>query len=168
VSARPTPLEPVRLITWSEYMNGRDRAYERWLTLEMGRNARTTIEVVNRVLVAMAADGVELAGVHVSSGWRPPSVNDQTANAAAHSKHLSAEACDLADLPDRRLARWALANFEKLWDAGVRAIERPQWTPSWLHLQTSAPASGRFLFVPSSAPAKVAALPGELEAQRTA
>jgi hypothetical protein len=50
----------------------------------------------------------------------------------------------------------------------VRAIERPQWTPSWLHIQTVAPASGHFLYIPSSAPAKVAALPGELEMPRFA
>jgi hypothetical protein len=50
-------LEPPRQITWSEYMNGRDRAYARELTLEMARNARTTIVVVNRVLEAMAATG---------------------------------------------------------------------------------------------------------------
>jgi hypothetical protein len=149
-------------------MNGRDRAYARELTLEMARNARTTIEVVNRVLEAMAADGVELAGVHVASGWRPPAVNLalETANAAAHSKHLTAEACDLADLPDRRLARWALANPKKLYDAGVRGIERPQWTPTWLHLQIVPAKSGHFKFIPSSAPAKVAALPGELEMPR--
>jgi hypothetical protein len=159
-------LEQPRQITWSEYMNGRDRAYARELTLEMARNARTTIVVVNRVLEAMAADGVELAGVHVASGWRPPAVNDETANAAAHSRHLTAEACDLADLPDRRLARWALANPKKLYDAGVRGIERPQWTPSWLHLQIVPARSGHFIFIPSSAPALVASLPGELEMPR--
>jgi hypothetical protein len=158
----------VRAITWSDYMNGRDKAYPQACTLEVARNARNTIEVVNRVLAAMAADGVDLAGVHVASGWRPPYVNDETANAAAHSKHLTAEACDLADLPDRRLARWALANPKKLYDAGVRAMERPQWTPTWLHLQTVAPFSGHFKFIPSSAPAKVAALPGELEMPRLA
>jgi hypothetical protein len=161
----------VRVITWSDYMNGRDKAYAEELTLEVARNARNTIEVVNRVLEAMAADGVDLAGVHVASGWRPSAINlalEKTANAAAHSKHLSAEACDLADLPDRRLARWALANPKKLYDAGVRAMERPQWTPTWLHLQTVAPPSGHFKFIPSSAPAKVAALPGELEMPRLA
>jgi hypothetical protein len=93
---------PVRAITWSDYMNGRDKAYAEELTLEVARNARNTIEVANRVLAAMAADGVDLAGVHVASGWRPSAINltlEKTANAAAHSKHLTAEACDLADLP---------------------------------------------------------------------
>jgi hypothetical protein len=151
------------VVDWSGYFNGRDVCYPNDLTLEIRRNAVRTIEVVNAVLEAMKADGVDLAGVHVASGWRPPAVNDHTANAASHSKHLTAEACDLADLPDRRLARWALANPDKLQACGVRGMERPQWTPSWLHVQIVPTASGHFCFVPSSSPAKVAALPGELQ-----
>jgi hypothetical protein len=151
------------IVTRDQYFQGRDVTYARDCTVEIQRNALRTIDVVNNVLAAMEDDGVDLAGVHVASGWRPPGVNAETANAAGHSKHLTAEACDLGDLPDRRLARWALANPRKLWDAGVRAIERPQWTPSWLHIQIVAPASGHFLYIPSSAPAKVAALPGEIE-----
>jgi hypothetical protein len=154
------------LIGWDDYFKGRDKAYAEALTLEIGRNARRTIEVVNAVLAAMAADGVDLDGVHVASGWRPPAVNDATQNHAEHSKHLTAEACDLADLPDRRLARWALANRKALWDAGVRAMERPQWTPTWLHVQTRAPDSGRFVYIPSSAPPIAAVLPGEVEGSR--
>jgi hypothetical protein len=153
-------------IGWADYMKGRDTAYAEAFTLEIARNARRTIEVVNAVLAAMAADGVDLAGVHVTSGWRPPAVNDDTQNHAEHSKHLTAEACDLADLPDRRLARWSLANRKTMWDAGVRGMERPQWTPSWLHLQTVAPASGRFLYIPSSNPPIAQILPGEVEGSR--
>ncbi len=151
------------MITWDDYFRGRDEAYAEALTLEIRRNAQHTIEVSNAVLAAMAADGVDVTRVTSVSGWRPPGVNDHTANAAAHSKHLTAEADDLGDLPDRRLCRWALANPEKLRACGVRAMERPQWTPSWLHIQTSPTTSGRFCFVPSTAPAKVAALPGEVQ-----
>lgn len=153
-------------IGWADYMKGRDTAYADELTLEIARNARRTIEVINAVLAAMAADGVDLAGVHVSSGWRPPAVNDHTAHAGQHSKHLTGEACDLADLPDRRLARWALAHRKELWELGVRGMERPQWTPSWLHLQTVAPPSGRFLYIPSVAAALAEVLPGEVEGSR--
>jgi hypothetical protein len=156
-------------VTWAQYFLGRDVAYSAELTLEIRRNAQRTIEVTNAVLEAMAADGVELAGVHVASGWRPSAVNlalEKTANAAQHSPHLLALATDLGDLPDRRLCRWALANPAKLYAAGVRAIERPQWTPTWLHIQTIAPASGHFLFIPSTKPPLVASLPGELEMPR--
>lgn len=149
-------------IAWPDYFKGRDTAYPHDFTLEIARNARHTIDVTNRVLAAMAADGLDLTGLQVPSGWRPPAVNDHTSNAAARSKHLTAEACDLGDFPDRRLARWALANEAKLRECGVRGVERPQWTPGWLHLQTVAAASGHFFYVPSSAPAKVDALPGEL------
>jgi hypothetical protein len=167
VQKRDGRVTPPLVITWSMYMMGRDVAYARDFTVEIARNARRTLEVVNAVLAAMAADDVDLAGVHVASGWRPPGVNAETSNAAEHSKHLTAEACDLGDLPDRRLCSWALQNPQKLYDAGVRAIERPQWTPAWLHIQTIAPPSGHFIYIPSSAP-KVAALPGELETPRLA
>lgn len=151
------------MVDWNDYFKGRDLMYPEALTLEIRRNAARTIEVVNAVLYAMKADGVDLEGVHVASGWRPPEVNDHTANAAAHSKHLTAEACDIADYPDRRLARWALANEAKLRECGVRGMERPQWCPTWLHVATAAAASGHFCFVPSTAPAKVKELPGELQ-----
>lgn len=151
------------MVDWNDYFKGRDLMYPEALTLEISRNAVRTIEVVNAVLSAMKADGVELidVGVHVASGWRPPEVNDHTANAAAHSKHLTAEACDLQDFPDRRLAKWALANEAKLRECGVLGMERPGWTPTWLHLQTR--SASHFCFVPSTAPPKVAALPGELQ-----
>jgi hypothetical protein len=154
------------LVGWQDYFNGRDLAYAEDLTLEMSRNAQRTIEVMNAVLAAMAADGVDLAGVHVASGWRPPTVNDRTANASHTSKHLTAQACDLADLPDRRLCRWALANAKVLWDAGVRGMERPQWTPTWLHLQIVPPPSGRFVFIPSTAAPIAEVLPGEVGMSR--
>jgi hypothetical protein len=131
-------------IGWADYMKGRDTGLRGGLTLEIARNARRTIEVVNAVLAAMAADGVDLAGVHVASGWRPPAVNDDTQNHAEHSKHLTAEACDLADLPDRRLARWALANRKALWDAACAA-----WSGR----------SGRRLAAPADRGAGVGALP---------
>jgi hypothetical protein len=125
----------VLAIGWADYFKGRDKAYAEALTLEIARNAQRTIEVVNAVLAAMAADGVDLAGVHVASGWRPPAVNDATQNHAEHSKHLSAEACDLADLPDRRLARWALANRKALWDVrrarhGAAAVDADLAAPA--------------------------------------
>jgi hypothetical protein len=92
---------PPPVITWADYMKGRDEAYAEELTLEIARNARRTIEVVNAVLAAMAADGVELAGVHVASGWRPRGGQRRARQNARppHSKHLTAEACDLAICP---------------------------------------------------------------------
>ena len=42
-------------------------------------------------------------------------------------------------------------------------MERPQWTPDWVHLQVRAPKSGRRVYVPSSKPPLVGALPEEVE-----
>jgi hypothetical protein len=174
-------LQP-RVITWSQYMRGRDVVYAAECTIEIRRNAQHTIEVGNAVLEAAARDGVDLSRVPdiCHSGWRPRAINlalELTANAAHGSPHIDANAADLGDVPeDRRLARWALANSKKLYEAGVRGIERPQWTvvldsagkviDAWLHIQTVSAKSGNFKFIPSSAPAKVASLPGELEMPR--
>jgi len=150
-------------IALADYWKGRDVEYADACTDAIRANAARTVDVVNAVLAAMAADGVDLAGVHVASGWRPPAVNDATSNAGQHSRHLTAEACDLADLPDRRLARWALAHPDTLKACGVEGMERPQWTPTWLHVQTVAAGSGRFCYVPSRAPSLTGPLPGELD-----
>lgn len=158
-------MTPAVRFTWDQFFQGRDRAYARDLTVEISRNAQHTIEVLNRVLMAAAIDDLELTGLHLASGWRPPGVNAATSNAAHNSPHLTGEAGDVGDLPDRRFARWCLANLDTLKSCGVRAMERPQWCPTWVHLQTRPLESGHFLFIPSSAPALVAALPGEPDDQ---
>lgn len=161
-------------ITLVDYFTGpdgtrRDVKYKEALTAAIYDNAVRTVEVVNAVLTAMHDDGVEPAlepatGAPVASGWRPPAVNSATSNAADHSRHLTGQACDIHDTPARDLARWAVANEEKLRECGVEGIERPAWCPTWLHVQTVAAGSGHFSYVPSTAPAKVAALPGEVTA----
>jgi len=120
------------------------------------RNAVALLVAVNELLKAAAADGVEPIGV--ASGWRPLAINEKTANSGKHSRHITGQAVDLLDHPDRRLARWCLQNLGKLEELSLYA-EDPRWTPTWVHLQIIPPGSGRRVYVPSLAPAMALALP---------
>lgn len=151
------------MITVADYFMGRDVRYSAALTAKIKANAAVTVHRVAQLLALAALDGVvlgidEVTGTHVASGWRPPAVNDKTANAANGSTHLTAEGCDLQEASGRPFARWCLRNLDKLEAIGLW-MEDPRWTPTWVHLQTRPPKSGRRVYVPSMAPAKTLPLP---------
>jgi hypothetical protein len=136
-------------------------------TDEMRANADDLLPKVNGVLAAAQSDGVTLhvnpkTGSNVAGegngGFRPQA----TATGAAHSKHKTAQAVDVYD-PHRELASWAWKNQAILEAAGLH-IERPEWTPSWVHMQDVAPASGVFAFIPSSDPPLASKLPEQMVA----
>lgn len=81
----------------------------------------------------------------VSSGYRPSGINAATPNASKTSCHLTCEACDFEDT-DRKLVQWCLRNMDILAKAGLY-MESPINTPSWVHLQTRAPRSGKRVFL---------------------
>ncbi len=147
---------------------GRDVTYADELTDAIRANAAETVRRAKLLLDAAAQDAVfptddATTGCAVASGWRPPGVNAATANAAARSKHMTGQALDIRDTPDlRSLARWALSpnGLAALEQIGLWC-ERPQWTPSWLHVQILPPLSGHRFFIPSTAPPLCAPLPGE-------
>lgn len=156
------------MIDLQQYFMGRDKAYANDLTPEIEHNAAETVRRANLLLTAASADTACAALIAssknlVASGWRPPGVNAATANAAKLSKHMTGQALDIHDSPTLRvLARWALSptGLAALEEIGLWC-ERPQWCPSWLHVQTVPPKSGARFYVPSSAPPLCAALPGE-------
>lgn len=65
---------------------------------------------------------------------------------APKSKHLQGLAADIAD-PDGSLGKWCLQNVKVLEEAGLW-LEHPDYTPNWVHFQSTPPASGRRYFVP--------------------
>ncbi len=151
------------MITVEQYFMGRDEDYDDECGTNIRQNAENTVDIINQLLELSAKDGVQPGinpntGTFVSSGWRPAAVNEATCNAAAHSKHLDALACDLRDTSERALARWCLSNLDTLEQLGLW-MENPQWTPTWVHLQTVPPRSGRRVYIPSSAPPQCAPLP---------
>ena len=143
---------------------GHDRDHASDLSPEVVENAHVLIERVNVVLARAATDDVFPAedirtGNAVASGWRPRAVNEATGTRArrAGTSSVARSTCAIT-CPDRPLARWCLRNREVLEAAGLW-MEDPQWTPSWVHLQSVPPGSGDRIFVPSTSPALAAKLP---------
>lgn len=155
------------MIIEADYLMGRDKLAPAELTDAIRNNIAELLGRVNLLLTWAYADNVRPAldaatHTHVASGWRPKAINDAISNAAAASKHLTGEGIDLRDNGTRDLAQWCLKNEDALAEIGLW-MERPQWTPSWVHLQSVPPKSHRRYYVPSSKPPLVAALPGEEE-----
>lgn len=152
------------MISLEQYWMGREREHGAELTPDITGNAVVLLERVNQVLSRASEERVQPAvdkstGTAVASGWRPKSVNDATANAGKTSKHVIGCAVDLRDaVPDRPLARWCLRNRKLLEEVGLW-MEDPQWTPTWVHLQSIPPGSGNRVYIPSTAPALAAKLP---------
>lgn len=143
------------MITLEAYWKGpdarrRDLVYANQITDEIRENAEVTVDKVNELL--------ERAGIQrtrVPSGWRPKTINEQTANAAVHSTHLDGQGIDVED-DDRELVEWCLAHLPVLAELGLW-MEHPGWTPGWCHLQTRPPGwppnpNGPRCYIPSSKP----------------
>jgi hypothetical protein len=133
------------MIRESQYYMGRDKTYAEELTGEIEANAAELLAKVNNLLAALGFPDPE-----IRSGWRPPQINDSTSNAAAHSKHLTGQAVDLAD-DNRELATAIMRETNVLTQFGLY-MEDCRWTPTWVHLQGVPPGSGKHIFIPSSAP----------------
>lgn len=90
----------------------------------------------------------------VNDGYRRP--EDTPKNGASKSKHLVGAAVDIDDNDAGDFWNWCKDNLNIIWEAGL-CMEDPRWTHgkigTWVHFQTIRPTSGKFIFVPSSAPA---------------
>jgi hypothetical protein len=126
------------MISLSDYYMGRDKTHE--LTPELEDNAKETVTRVNMLL--------QQSGFNrdVRSGWRPADVNAATPGAAKNSKHMTCEACDLED-NDGEFGKWCLENLPILGLCGLW-MEDKEATPTWVHVQTKPPKSGKRVFIP--------------------
>jgi len=134
------------MITLEAYWKHRDEEFENECTGEIRANAQVTVDKANELLVRAGRSDIHT----VNSGWRPLAVNDATANSGKQSRHITAEAVDIAD-PDRQLAAWCLDNLDVLDELGLW-MEDPRWTPTWVHVQTQPPKSEKRVYVPSAKP----------------
>ena len=134
------------MIAKSEILMGRDTQYASDYTQEISDNVDKLLIPMNQVRTAWAKP------MTVDSGWRPPSINAATPGAATHSKHMIGLACDIAD-PDGALKGWVLANLDLMQQLNLY-FEDFRWTPTWVHFQLGAPASGKRIFVPNSSRAQ--------------
>lgn len=125
------------MITRAEILQGRE--IEHPLTPEMEANLEQLLRAVNVVRSAYERPMI------VSSGYRPRVINSAVGGRVG-SAHLRCQAVDFLDRAGL-LAAWCLAHTDVLEAAGLY-MEDPRWTPTWVHLQTNAPASGRRVFIP--------------------
>lgn len=133
------------MITKEEVLMGRDKLYPRDYTKEISDNIDKMLEMLNVVRERYAKP------MYVSSGWRPPSVNEKLSNAGKKSNHIMGLACDFRD-PDGKLRDWVIEHLE--WLAGLGFyFEDFDYTKGWVHFQIVPPGSGRRVFVPNSKPA---------------
>jgi len=117
---------------------GRDKTHE--LTPELEDNAKETVRRVNLLLDKSGFDR------GVRSGWRPADINANTPHAAPNSKHITCEACDIDDTYGS-LGNWCLNNLPVLELLGLW-MESTDATPTWVHVQTKPPHSGKRVFQP--------------------
>ena len=141
------------MITVADYFMGRREAHPLELTPDIERNAARTVGLANQLLIQAATYGVNLpdnpaTNAPLTSGWRPPSVNANTPNAAARSMHMTGEAIDLYD-PHGDMDTWLMTGEGQaalvalgLW------LEHPASTKNWSHVQTRPPRSGNRVFYP--------------------
>lgn len=135
--------------------NDRRIKYAKFFKPEYQANGDEIQRRIAAVIVAFKSDTqVELPGGY-SSGWRPPGLNELTANAGKLSAHLSAEAGDVRDTHDGALAWWCMRNPGVLEQHGLymehpvatvvrafqRAKEQKRDATPWCHLTMRAPAS---------------------------
>ncbi|MDA8108080.1 MAG: hypothetical protein M0015_05555 [Betaproteobacteria bacterium] len=132
-------------------------------TPETRAAATQLLVAVNRALEAAIADGVVLilnpkTGSYVSGEGNGGFRGRASPVGPPGSKHRSAHAIDIYD-PLRLFACWCLRNEARLRELGIAGMERPEWTPTWTHLQDLPVRSGTWCFVPSDTPPLAAALP---------
>lgn len=126
--------------TESEILMG--RAPKASLSPEVQRNLET---LVCRLNVFFTSYGP----IRVSSGYRLPSANARLSGASKNSWHLQAAAADLVDA-DGKLWSYVLNNLQDAAQVGLW-FEDKRWTPTWVHCQIYPPASGKRIYVPSTA-----------------
>ena len=116
------------------------------ITNDLKANAAELLLRVNALLVDCAPAGDVATMPALTSGYRPAWYNARVPGAAVKSRHMTAQAIDLAD-PDGALDAYLdeHPNF-LIYHALYR--EHPLATKNWCHLQTTAPASGNRTFIP--------------------
>ncbi len=120
----------------NDFLMGREKEYP--LSGELLFNARKTLEKVQELLSHFGEYR------RISSGYRPPAINAQVANAKKDSKHQTCQACDLEDI-DGKLNQYCKDN-ETLLEILCLWCEERQG--GWQHIQTIPPRSGKRWFNP--------------------
>jgi len=87
---------------YTDFVTKKDRRiqYATDFTEEINNNSIILLDKINHLLNELGIDKGD-----VTSGWRPPSINAKTANAAKRSAHMMGKAVDLLDNHNQDLAK---------------------------------------------------------------
>ena len=139
----------MKFLTLEQYLMGRGP-----VTPDLARNAEDLLRRMNVLLVYFFVDYPRDAGFDLSSGYRPPEINQATPGAAKNSQHMKCNAADVRDRDRRKFARWCLSRLDLLADRTIDLyMEHPGATDGanpWVHLQRVPPASGSRVFIPTA------------------
>ena len=123
---------------FTDYVTKADRRvqYASEYTDDIKNNAIKLLALVNQILSDL---GIESADV--TSGWRPPQINNKTTNAAKRSYHMIGSAVDILDDKDQTLAKLIASRPDLLKKYGLW-LESPDSThginTNWAHLDNGA------------------------------
>lgn len=127
--------ESMSKITMDELLMGKIKLEE--LSEEHQENARELLRRLNLFREEFNKP------MYVTSGYRSPETNNAVGG-SKKSSHMTLQACDFRDT-DGKLFEF-IKKDPKILERCDLYLEDPQWTPSWVHLQ-SRPASQR-IFIP--------------------
>jgi hypothetical protein len=139
------------IITTEQYLMGRDARFPGDLTDEILANIRDLLPRVNMLIQLAAVEGVTFeisprTKTILTSGWRPPAINEATHGAAPMSTHMAGQGIDIYDPNDGDLDDWLWKNQHVLGRPDINLyMEHPSATKGWAHLQSRVPKSQRNL-----------------------
>jgi hypothetical protein len=119
---------------FTDYVTKADRRvqFASEFTDEINTNAIKLLGLINQLLSDL---GIESADV--TSGWRPPQINNKTTNAAKRSYHMLGLACDILDNEDQNLCNLVASRPDLLRKYGLW-MESPTATKghntNWCHI----------------------------------
>jgi len=131
------------MISMDELLNNKYKLTDQ--STEIQDNLKILLDRINQVRTLWAKPMI------VTSGLRSSADQQRINPSAPKSKHLLGLACDISD-PDGSLMVWVLNNLSFMQNIGLY-FEDFRYTPNWVHFQAAPPASGKRIFIPSSAPA---------------
>jgi hypothetical protein len=121
-----------------------DRASSSALTPEVLQNLQQLLPLVNSLL-----SDIGWTNPKVSSGFRPPEINENITNAAKNSNHMKGLAVDILDDHNQTLGHLCTDDVlvsHKLYKESLQYTLGKN--TNWVHLQSVPPHSGHTTFIP--------------------
>lgn len=125
------------MITLESYLMGRDRAYP--LNEELMTSALDLVDRLNKLQEHYPDSFV------ITSGYRPPEINETIKGARTGDAHETCRGVDLRDW-NLMLSEFLLDNLELLEEIGLW-MESPSSAKDHVHLQSYPPKSGNRVFI---------------------